>query len=179
MKFSKKLLLITTLAVAAITQSATTVAQSLVVDATFTDGTTITGSFNLNVSGYLGSFNLITQTHNTFSGYDYTLEGAISPNSPPAIDLNFFDGVYSRELHLAFEHPLTQSITYDAIDASQSYEYIGYSLPTIKTTSNFREVASGYAVVPEPETYLMFGIGLVGLASRLWTVKAKSAVNFA
>jgi hypothetical protein len=172
MKFSRRLLLLTAFAVANTAQAAATIDDTLV-NATFTDGASITGSFSLNAYGYLSAVDITTVSFGSFSGYDYTL-GGIQPNSPPADGINLTNANYSRTLHLVFEQPLNQSGN-DLINASASWECIGYSCSASAVGDRF--VASGYATpVPEPETMALFATGLLGIAGRLRALTPKMPV---
>ena len=69
------------------------------VSGTFSDGTTLTGSFSTDVYGYVGSANLLTQTKGVFTGFDYTLADSYSSSGLNFVD---FQPGYTSDLHLQF-----------------------------------------------------------------------------
>ncbi len=173
MQFSRKLLFLTPFALAVTAYTSSAVADTLV-DATFTDGTSITGSFSLNVYGYLDTADITTTAYSSFSGYDYT-SGSIIQNSPSAYadGINLTNANYSLSLYLVFEQPLNQPGN-DLINTSASYECIGFSCGS--NSADIRYFASGYTTtpIPEPETFVLFATGLFGIAGRLRALKAKA-----
>ena len=178
MKFSRKLLFLTPFALTAIAHTGIASAFTLE-NATFTDGTSIAGSFNLNSNGYLddSTANVTTTAFGNFTGYTYTF-GSIIPNSPPANGISFTNPNYSLTLNLVFEQPLNQPGN-DLINTSASYECIGFSCgtPNAVDPNDIRYLASGFASpTPEPETFVMFTLGLFGIAARLRAIKAKAPV---
>jgi hypothetical protein len=139
------------------------------IDATFSDGTSVTGSFDLNVYGFVdnSSVSITTLPSGSFTGFTYTF-GSIVPSTPPAsgIDLTGFDGTVNRELHIVFTHALNQS-GQDDIDTAASWECLGFSCPPGSASGpNIRYLASGSTFVPEPSSLSLLAIGAFALRRR-------------
>ena len=169
MKSPAKIFAIAALACAAMTHGGLASAGSLAAsgtlfDATFTDGTAITGSFRLNVYGYLDdtSVNVTTRAYGNFTGATYTFGGVFGAPPSNVIDLTFgTDSASHRDLHIVLQQPMNLA-AYDAIDLAASYECQTYDCAN---PANVRYFASG-AVVPEPATWLLMALGGAALWQR-------------
>lgn len=137
-------------------------------DVTFSDGGAATGSFTLNVSGYLADPTSIeTTAGSVLGGQDYSLSGPFSKTatavyltvpSPPA------SASYLEGLNLVFALPLG-SAEYDPIVAGVSCEYAAYSC----AGPAYRTVVSGYAQIPEPSSAAIVSVALLGaMPRRFW-----------
>jgi hypothetical protein len=143
------------------------------VTGTFDDGTSLTGSFTINVYGNLESWDLKTQTKGVFSSWDYTpgtsfLNGTgVPPFSigmgPNSAILGFLP--YEGDFFVEFADPLTTPEANNPIVGNgTSFEcQVGWSCPS----DGFVRYLDGHASaegsnVPEPVTLSLFGAGLAG-----------------
>ncbi|HEY1932748.1 MAG TPA: hypothetical protein VGG99_12100 [Acetobacteraceae bacterium] len=133
-------------------------------DVTFSDGGTATGSFALNVSGFLNTPTSITTTAGSvLGGNSYDLSGPFSKTSttvfltvpsPPAA------GDYEEGLNLTFALPLG-SVEFDPIVTGVSCEYTGY----VCSGPAYRYVVSGYAQIFEPGSAAVLCSAIFGLGT--------------
>jgi ABC-type phosphate transport system substrate-binding protein len=144
------------------------------VSGTFSDGTTLTGSFSTDVYGYVQSANLVTQTKGAFTGFDYTLADSYSSSGLNFVD---FQPGYTSDLHLQFADALTSPTANNPIIDAVSYEcqgsfscYVPSGGVTRYLTGGVEEdFGAAVGAVPEPATWAMLLIGFfsVGTALRL------------
>ena len=136
------------------------------VNATFTDGTPVTGKFTLDTYGYLTSASLTTEPFGAFPGYTYTLADSSVSNGDFYVD---FQPGYQGDLHLVFADDLTvPSENNPIVAAGASYECQGsfscYDLGGGET----RFIGSGSAAfVPEPAAWALALVGFAGLGAAL------------
>jgi hypothetical protein len=150
------------------------------VNAMFDDGEHLTGTFSLNVYGYLATVNLTTTGSgtSTLPGDTYTMPGSSSgiiPNAPPPNGFYILpdsDGAYDAQLQLIFDHPLGGTGIYHIVggELGPSFECAGnyncYLNGTVNPAEQIvRFIAEGTAIaaVPEPSTWAMMMIGFAGL----------------
>jgi hypothetical protein len=148
------------------------------VSGTFSDGTTLTGSFSTDVYGYVGSANLLTQTKGGFTGFDYTLADSYSSSGLNFVD---FQPGYTSDLHLQFANPLTSPSADNPIVDAVSYEcqgsfscYVPSGGTTRYLTGGVEEdFATAVGGVPEPATWAMLLIGFFGVGTALRLARRK------
>jgi hypothetical protein len=160
--------------------AALTTAEAAVVwnvSGTFSDDTTLIGSFSTDVYGYVESANLITQTKGAFTGFDYTLADSYSSSGLNFVD---FQPGYTSDLHLQFANPLTSPIADNPIIDAVSYEcqgsyscYVPSGAPTRYLTGGEGDFASAVGAVPEPATWAILLIGLFSVGSALRLARRK------
>lgn len=130
----------------------------------FSDGTTLTGSFAINVYGFLSTAKLTTQANGVFTGATY------GPGDSFADFLNGFSisqNAYQDELNLLFASDITTA-TSSVTLLNGSYECRGSGYCYLGTGGNIRTLVSGVATVPEAATWALMigGFGLTGLTLR-------------
>lgn len=135
------------------------------VDGTFTDGTTVTGTFSINQYGFLdNNFSLTTHANGAFAGFTYTASDSYYSNGTFYVDAQ---PGYQQDLHLQFLDALTALNPNNPIvggNPGPSYECIDSFSCFNQTGGTIRYIESGFAAaVPEASTWLMFLIGMVGI----------------
>ena len=156
----------------AITPSAANADVTWLVNGTFDDGTTVTGTFDINVYGYLESADLKTETKGVFTGFEYTTASPIYIAT--GVTFVDFQPSYQSDLHLTFADNLGVAEADNPIiggEMGPSYECQGSYSCYVPSGGNTRYIASGSAsagAVPEPETWALMisGFGLAGAALR-------------
>ena len=166
---------------------------------TFDDGGTATGSFTINTSGYLESYNITTTLGSTISGYSYTSPapnaGQIVPNSPPASGILVFPNVdpYEAQLELKFQNPFgspgVDPILTGPSPTGPSFECTGsFSCYLTGQTSAgggplygpTRFVTEGFATaVPEASTWAMMILGFLAVGFAAYGRKSWSTLRLA
>jgi PEP-CTERM motif-containing protein len=135
------------------------------VDGTFTDGTTVTGTFSINQYGYLdNNFSLTTHPNGAFGGFTYTASDSYYSNGTFYVDAQ---PGYQQDLHLQFLDALTSPNPNNPIvggNPGPSYECINSYSCFNQTGGTIRYIDAGFAAaVPEASTWLMLLIGMVGI----------------
>ncbi len=151
----------------------------ITVDATFDDGTSLTGQFEINASGYANGLPwfFVTQSGHSENGsqisaYTFTsASGSVSSVAgvPNTYAIDFFNGSYSEQLDLTFTHaldiggpdPFVIGVAEYYPNAPNSGQCAGYSC----SASDERLIVSGVAFVPEPGSIAMLCAGLTALAT--------------
>jgi len=138
------------------------------VNGTFQDGTTLTGTFQINVYGYLDkNYSLTTQANGAFSGFTYTSSNSYFQNGSFYVD---FQPGYKQDLHLAFLNSLLTPSPDNPILSAAS-PATGPSYECINSYSCFdlgggtvRYLGTGFAsAVPEASTWAMMLLGFAGV----------------
>lgn len=149
------------------------------VNAAFNDGEHLTGTFSLNIYGYIQTMNLITTAGPSLPGNSYTIPGSSSgiiPHDPPADGFFVYpvsNNLGTAVLQLMFDHALGDTGTYSIVGGlyGKSFECIGTNdcntngtLGPNKSIGTVRFVTEGIATaVPEPSTWAMMIMGFAGL----------------
>jgi hypothetical protein len=128
------------------------------VNGVFDDGTTLTGTFDIDTYGYLGPSALTTQAQGTFPGFTYTLGDSSAGNTATAID---FERGYTGDLHLVFASNLSSGGTNPIVSG---YECVGSYSCYNASGGTIRNLVSGVATVPEPAGWVLLvtGFALAG-----------------
>ena len=139
------------------------------VTGTFSDGTSLSGSFTTNVYGYVQTWDLFTQANGAFAGLEYNPSTSYSASGFNFVD---FQPGYHGDLHLDFADSLTIPGPHNFIIDATSYEcqnsyscFVPEFGPTRYLTGGVADFAS---TVPEPATWalLILGFGLTGASLR-------------
>ena len=156
--------------------------EPISVVASFDDGTTLTGQFELNVYGY-GNGNpwtFVTQAGHSengtaIAGYTFTqASGNLgSTSAPNTIAINVQNGNYTETLTLTFAHALNVGGVDQIVTGSVAYYPNTPNSGECANTftcgpSNERLIAQGVAFVPEPGSLAIISVafGTVGLFTR-------------
>ena len=140
------------------------------VTGTFSDGTSLSGSFTTNVYGYVENWDLFTQANGPFSALEYNPSTSYLSSGFHFVD---FQPGYQGDLHLDFLGDLTIPSPHNFIVDATSYEcqnsfscYIPDVGPTRYLTGGVADFAS---TVPEPATWVMLilGFGMTGAMLRM------------
>jgi hypothetical protein len=139
------------------------------VNATFDDSTSLSGTFVVDAYGYVVSANLQTETNGVFTAFDYTTTDsyvATGVSIPYYID---FQPGYQSDLHVVFADALTVGTADNSIVIDPaSYECQGSFSCYDLGGGNTRFIESGSAVaVPEPAAWALLLAGFAGLGGAL------------
>jgi hypothetical protein len=147
------------------------------VDGTFTDGTSVTGTFDINVYGFLDGYNLQTQSKGAFVGFDYTPSDSYFSNG--AFYVSAQPG-YQGDLKLTFAGNLSVPSENNVIVAGSpgpSFECQNSYSCYVPAEGNIRYIASGFATsAPEASTWAMIILGFCGIG--FMSYRRKSVFNF-
>lgn len=147
------------------------------INGSFEDGGTLSGSFTINVYGYLSDWDLITQTVGLFGGFEYKPGNSYISNG--ALYAEFQPG-YVRDLHLAFTTDLGVASADNPIiggSPGASYECVGSYNCYIPLGGTTRYLAEGVAVaaIPEPSTWAMMILGFFGIGFMAYRRKSSAS----
>jgi hypothetical protein len=135
------------------------------VNATFTDGAPLTGTFTIDQYGYLTSANLTTGANGAFPGYTYTLADSYVSSGDLFVD---FQPGYENDLHLVFADNLIVGLQNNPIVDGASYECQGSFSCYDLGGGDTRFIGSGSAnYVPEPAAWALALVGFGGLGAAL------------
>jgi PEP-CTERM motif len=140
------------------------------VNGTFNDTGTLSGTFDIDVYGFLNGYNLMTTAGTSLPGFDYTPADSFFSNGTFYVDAQ---PGYQQDLHLAFLDDLSVATGDDPIvggDPGPSWECVNSWSCYVPSGGDTRYIASGFASagdpVPEPSSLpvLLAGLGLIGCA---------------
>lgn len=157
------------------------------VTGTFDDGGALSGSFDINVYGYLNGYDLKTTAGSSEGGFEYTPSNSYFSNGAFYVDAQ---PGYQSDLHLTFLGDLSVASANNPLvggAGGPSYECVGsYScyLPAYGTT---RYIAEGFArastdgqgggsATPEPATWAMMLLGFGGVGAAMRMARRKGAL---
>ena len=156
------------------------------VSGTFDDGGTFSGSFSLNVYGYLTQADITTTGGSTLPGTTYNIStigtySNIILTTPPADGIDLLVG-YNQVLQIVFQNSLeipgTDSIVVGV--GGPSFECNSISCPPGGTDGvDTRYIASGVATTPLPSTWTMLIAGCVGLGFFVYRGSRKNTAELA
>ncbi len=160
-------------AAALLSAASASAANHWVVNASFDDGATLTGYFNLSQYGFLTDYSLHSTAAGSFAAFAYSNPPAAVTGSSgsfgPGSFIQFYSNGYGdQHLTLITSAPLTAGA---ALLLTTSFEDIGYDAANGVATSSgpVRYIAPGSVLsVPEPAswTMLIIGFGLTGAICR-------------
>lgn len=169
-----------------------------IVNATFDDGGTLTGSFDIDIYGYVeysgvagSTFDLKT-SGGSLTPFEYTPDTAYHASGTiPGPDYNTyvapyfldFQPGYAQALHLVFQSPLTVPIGHNVLLG-------GYQGPSYECQNSYscyvpqgdiRYIASGFAretgvAVPEPAAWALMLTGFAGMGVMLRRSRRQTVV---
>jgi hypothetical protein len=132
-------------------------------DSTFIGGGTVSGTFTIDVYGFLlNNWSLTTTLGGVFPGFTYNASDSYYSNGTFYVDAQ---PGYSQDLHLVFAHSLLVPAANNPIVAGGvSYECVGsYScfIPFAPSGTD-RYIGTGFAAAaPEPGTWAMMILGFL------------------
>jgi hypothetical protein len=139
-------------------------------DVVFSDGGTASGTFSLNVLGFLDPQRHIATTAGSILGATtYTSSGSENNSAPPADFVVFFSPGFKDGVQFQFLDPLGTDAMDPIVLGGVSCEFASFSCQF----SPHRDVISGFAEsevvinlppIPEPGTLFVLLTGLLGLA---------------
>jgi PEP-CTERM motif len=155
------------------------------VNGVFDDSTVLTGYFTINLSGYVGTFDLKTVT-GTVTAYEYT--PTTTDKSGCGLDCEFFGRIgppaYEGGLQLTFANPfqtLAAGTSYvpDSIvvgSPGPSWENVNYTAAAPPVRFLTSAVVTG---VPEPATWVMMVFGFLGVGFAAYRRKSRVSLRLA
>lgn len=151
------------------------------VNGTFEDGGTLSGTFTIDVYGFLSDWDLKTQSVGPFGGFQYLPGNSYVSNG--ALYADFQPG-YVRDLHLAFASDLGVAAANNPIlggPLGPSYECVGSYSCYIPAGGATRYLFEGAAVaaVPEASTWAMMILGFAGVGFMAYRRKGRPALRLA
>jgi hypothetical protein len=147
----------------------------------FDDGTTLSGSFTVNVYGVVTNWNLLT-VDGTLTGYDYTPTinaQAHYPITNYVVFNHLTPAAYNGYLDLVFQNPLTAPGIDPLVTGHSSYECGGYASEAGACTSaSIRYIESGFvSAVPEPSTWAMLILGFAGVGLMAYRRRGRAMLT--
>ena len=139
-------------------------------DVVFSDGGTASGTFSLNILGFLDpQRDVVTTAGSVLGGTTYTASGSENNSKPPADFVVFFSPGFKDGVQFQFQQPLGTIAIDPIILGGVSCEFDSFGCQS----GPHRDVISGFAEsevvinlpqVPEPSSLLVFLTGPLGLA---------------
>jgi hypothetical protein len=152
------------------------------VNGSFIGGGTVSGTFTLDVYGFLeNNFSITTTAGGGFSGFTYNASDSYYSNGNFYVD---FQPGYIQDLHLAFVDSLLVPSANNPISGGlggPSYECVGsFSCYTQPSDGAYRYIGTGFAsAAPEPATWAMMVLGFLGVGFLAYRRQSeKSGSNF-
>jgi hypothetical protein len=159
------------------------------VNATFDDGTSLTGQFEISPSGSANGspWVFVTQAGHSeggtmISAYTFTsASGSASSvaGAPDTYEIDFFNASDSEELDFTFAHALDIGGSDPILAGIGSYypgsPNSGQCAGSSCSASDERLIVSGIAFVPEPRSIAMLSTGLMALAIGAQRSKSRSS----
>jgi hypothetical protein len=137
------------------------------VDATFTDGASLTGYLDFNVYGYISKWDLKTTAGSGYSAFDFSssIPGVIAPsqNTVAADSFTFYNGpTYTGDVltliaSKPFNAPSSGNVLLDT-----SYESVNYDA----TPARYLGAATALGA-PEPAAWAMMLVGVAAIGAGL------------
>ena len=140
------------------------------VNGTFNDSGTLSGTFDIDVYGYLDGYNLVTTAGTNLPGFNYTPADSYFSNGTFYVDAQ---PGYQQDLHLTFQDDLSVAVADNPIiggTPGPSWECVDSWSCYVPAGGDTRYVASGFASagdpLPEPSSLQMLvcGLGIIGAA---------------